>query len=281
MMMKKIVGLLIATIVLLIAGCSNTAPNEQTTIKVGIRSSEMKTWEFVKEQAEKEGLTLELVTFSSAYDPNDALREGEIDLNAFQHIAYLETYNNKTNSKLIPLGTTIIAPLGIYSNNIKAIPQIEEGAQVAIPNDPSNWGRALVLLQEAGLLTIVDDFDGLGGEDKIKSNPKNLKIIPMDSFTTPRAMEDTDIAIINNGIATDAGLSLKDAIFHESETAKPYINIIATDDKNKDNTNFKKVVDVYQSDTVKQFIEKKYNGNYIPVSLSRDELAQWKQTFTN
>lgn len=280
-MMKKIVGLLIATIVLLIAGCSNTAPNEQTTIKVGIRSSEMKTWEFVKEQAEKEGLTLELVTFSSAYDPNDALREGEIDLNAFQHIAYLETYNNKTNSKLIPLGTTIIAPLGIYSNNIKAIPQIEEGAQVAIPNDPSNWGRALVLLQEAGLLTVVDDFDGLGGEDKIKSNPKNLKIIPMDSFTTPRAMEDTDIAIINNGIATDAGLSLKDAIFHESETAKPYINIIATDDKNKDNTNFKKVVDVYQSDTVKQFIEKKYNGNYIPVSLSRDELAQWKQTFTN
>ena len=281
MMMKKIVGLLIATIVLLIAGCSNTDANEQTTIKVGIRSSEMKTWEFVKEQAEKEGLTLELVTFSSAYDPNDALREGEIDLNAFQHIAYLETYNNKTNSKLIPLGTTIIAPLGIYSNNIKAIPQIEEGAQVAIPNDPSNWGRALVLLQEAGLLRVVDDFDGLGGEDKIKSNPKNLKIIPMDSFTTPRAMEDTDIAIINNGIATDAGLSLKDAIFHESETAKPYINIIATDDKNKDNTNFKKVVDVYQSDTVKQFIEKKYNGNYIPVSLSRDELAQWKQTFTN
>lgn len=281
MMMKKIVGLLIATIVLLIVGCSNTAPNEQTTIKVGIRSSEMKTWEFVKEQAEKEGLTLELVTFSSAYDPNDALREGEIDLNAFQHIAYLETYNNKTNSKLIPLGTTIIAPLGIYSNNIKAIPQIEEGAQVAIPNAPSNWGRALVLLQEAGLLTVVDDFDGLGGEDKIKSNPKNLKIIPMDSFTTPRAMEDTDIAIINNGIATDAGLSLKDAIFHESETAKPYINIIATDDKNKDNPNFKKVVDVYQSDTVKQFIEKKYNGNYIPVSLSRDELAQWKQTFTN
>lgn len=281
MMMKKIVGLLIATIVLLIAGCSNTAPNEQTTIKVGIRSSEMKTWEFVKEQAEKEGLTLELVTFSSAYDPNDALREGEIDLNAFQHIAYLETYNNKTNSKLIPLGTTIIAPLGIYSNNIKALPQIEEGAQVAIPNDPSNWGRALVLLQEAGLLTVVDDFDGLGGEDKIKSNPKNLKIIPMDSFTTPRAMEDTDIAIINNGIATDVGLSLKDAIFHESETAKPYINIIATDDKNKDNPNFKKVVDVYQSDTVKQFIEKKYNGNYIPVSLSRDELAQWKQTFTN
>lgn len=281
MMMKKIVGLLIATIVLLIAGCSNTDANEQTTIKVGIRSSEMKTWEFVKEQAEKEGLTLELVTFSSAYDPNDALREGEIDLNAFQHIAYLETYNNKTNSKLIPLGTTIIAPLGIYSNNIKALPQIEEGAQVAIPNDPSNWGRALVLLQEAGLLTVVDDFDGLGGEDKIKSNPKNLKIIPMDSFTTPRAMEDTDIAIINNGIATDAGLSLKDAIFHESETAKPYINIIATDDKNKDNTNFKKVVDVYQSDTVKQFIEKKYNGNYIPVSLSRDELAQWKQTFTN
>ncbi|GGG26869.1 lipoprotein [Lysinibacillus alkalisoli] len=279
--MKKIVGLLIATIVLLIAGCSNTDANEQTTIKVGIRSSEMKTWEFVKEQAEKEGLTLELVTFSSAYDPNDALREGEIDLNAFQHIAYLETYNNKTNSKLIPLGTTIIAPLGIYSNNIKALPQIEEGAQVAIPNDPSNWGRALVLLQEAGLLTVVDDFDGLGGEDKIKSNPKNLKIIPMDSFTTPRAMEDTDIAIINNGIATDAGLSLKDAIFHESETAKPYINIIATDDKNKDNTNFKKVVDVYQSDTVKQFIEKKYNGNYIPVSLSRDELAQWKQTFTN
>lgn len=219
---------LLVLLLLLVIGCSNdTSASEDEPIKVGIRSSELRTWEYLEEKAAEEGLDIELVHFTSAYDPNEALADGEIDVNAFQHIAYLDTFNDKTNNKLVPIGTTIIAPLGIYSNKYTSIEDVPDGAKIAIPNDATNWGRALLLLQEAELLTVVDDFDGLGGEDKVKHNPKNLKLIPIDGFTTPRAMDDIDLAIIGNGVAVEAGLTLSDAIHHERETAKPYINVIA------------------------------------------------------
>ena len=150
-------------------------------MKVGIRASELKTWEYLKEKAKKEGIELGLVNFSSAYDPDQALAEGDIDINAFQHVAYLDSFNAKNHTDIVPIGTTIIAPLGLYSNKYKSLDEIPNGAQIAVPNDPSNWGRALLLLQEAGLLTVVDNFDGNGGEDKIKDNPKKIEIVPVDA----------------------------------------------------------------------------------------------------
>lgn len=228
--MKKPIFLLLLLFILVITGCSNSsssANSKEAKIKVGIRSSELRTWEFIKEKAKKQGLDIELVNFSSAYDPNQALAEGEIDVNAFQHVAYLDSFNQKNGTDIVPIGTTIIAPLGLYSEKYKSLKDIPNGAQIAVPNDPSNWGRALVLLQEADLITVVEGFDGNGGEDKIKSNPKNLKIVPVDSASTPRVMQDTAASIINNGVAVEAGLSLKDALIHENKTAKPYINVIA------------------------------------------------------
>ncbi|MED4213291.1 MetQ/NlpA family ABC transporter substrate-binding protein [Priestia megaterium] len=280
--MKKPIFLLLLLFILVITGCSNSsssANSKEAKIKVGIRSSELRTWEFIKEKAKKQGLDIELVNFSSAYDPNQALAEGEIDVNAFQHVAYLDSFNQKNGTDIVPIGTTIIAPLGLYSEKYKSLKDIPNGAQIAVPNDPSNWGRALVLLQEADLITVVEGFDGNGGEDKIKSNPKNLKIVPVDSASTPRVMQDTAASIINNGVAVEAGLSLKDALIHENKTAKPYINVIAARKKDQDNTYFKKLVKVYQSKGTAAFIKKTYKGNYIPTFISLKELNTYKDTY--
>ncbi|MGO0259794.1 MetQ/NlpA family ABC transporter substrate-binding protein [Priestia aryabhattai] len=280
--MKKPIFLLLLLFILVITGCSNSsssANSKEAKIKVGIRSSEFRTWEFIKEKAKKQGLDIELVNFSSAYDPNQALAEGEIDVNAFQHVAYLDSFNQKNGTDIVPIGTTIIAPLGLYSEKYKSLKDIPNGAQIAVPNDPSNWGRALVLLQEADLITVVEGFDGNGGEDKIKSNPKNLKIVPVDSASTPRVMQDTAASIINNGVAVEAGLSLKDALIHENKTAKPYINVIAARKKDQDKVYLKKLVKVYQSKSTAAFIKKTYKGNYIPTFISLKELNTYKDTY--
>ncbi|MED3865538.1 MetQ/NlpA family ABC transporter substrate-binding protein [Priestia megaterium] len=280
--MKKPIFLLLLLFILVITGCSNSsssANSKEAKIKVGIRSSELRTWEFIKEKAKKQGLDIELVNFSSAYDPNQALAEGEIDVNAFQHVAYLDSFNEKNGTDIVPIGTTIIAPLGLYSEKYKSLKDIPNGAQIAVPNDPSNWGRALVLLQEADLITVVEGFDGNGGEDKIKSNPKNLKIVPVDSASTPRVMQDTAASIINNGVAVEAGLSLKDALIHENKTAKPYINVIAARKKDQDKVYLKKLVKVYQSKSTAAFIKKTYKGNYIPTFISLKELNTYKDTY--
>lgn len=277
--MKKIqyiIGLL--SLLFLLVACTKAEEND--VVKVGIRSSEIKTWEYIKEQATKEHIHLELVTFSAQYDPNQALAEGEVDINAFQHVAYLNLFNKNNGTDLQAIGTTIMAPIGLYSNKYKRIEEIKDGAKIAVPNDPSNWGRALLLLQEYDLLTVSDNFDGNGGEDRIQDNPKNLTIVPVDGATTPRVMEDTDFAVINNGVAVEAGLLLKDAIIHENETAKPFINVIVAKPEDKDNAKLKKIVEIYQRKETADFVSNISKGNYIPVNMPLDELATWKTFYS-
>ncbi|WP_107924781.1 MetQ/NlpA family ABC transporter substrate-binding protein [Lysinibacillus parviboronicapiens] len=277
--MKKIHVLLgLLTLLFLLVACGKS--EEKDVVKVGIRSSELKTWEYIKEQAAKEDLELVLVTFSAQFDPNQALAEDEVDINAFQHVAYLNLFNTNNDTDLQAIGTTIMAPIGLYSNKYSSLADIKEGAKIAVPNDTSNWGRALLLLQEYNLLTVSDDFDGNGGEDRIKDNPKNLTLLPVDGATTPRVMEDADFAVINNGVAVEAGLLLKDAIIHENETAKPFINVIVAKAEDKDNTILKQVVDIYQREDTADFIQEISKGNYIPVKMSLEELASWKKFYS-
>lgn len=278
--MKKIaISFLLVMMTVLAAGCAKSA--ESTGIKIGIRGSESRTWDFVKQQAEKQGLHIELVQFNANVNPNTALIDGEIDANAFQHVAFLDQFNTKNNTDIVPIGSTIIAPLGIYSDKYKSIQEIPDHAKIAVPNDDSNWGRSLLLLQEAGLIRVVDQFDGFGGEDKIKENPKNLEIIPVDGANTPRVMKDVAASIINNGVAVEAGFLLKDSIFHESQTAKPYINVIATTKQNENREDLKKLVAIYQSKEVSDFITQTYKGNYIPTQVSVEELKNFKDAFKN
>jgi D-methionine transport system substrate-binding protein len=266
-MKKLLLSIIIITLAIISAACAEKTSEgkESTTVKLGISGTDTRIWDFIAKKAEKEGINIEIVPFSDYVAPNTALAEGELDVNAFQTVAYFDVFIKEHKLDLVPIATTVLAPMGIYSEKYKDVKDIPDGAKIALPNDASNQGRALLLLQEAGLITLPEDFDANGDLTQIKENPKNIEFVPVVPAQTPRALPDVAASLINNGVASDAGLSpLEDAIFHESETATPYLNIIAVQAKDKDNKTYKRVAELYQSEDTAKFIEEEYKGNLIP-----------------
>jgi D-methionine transport system substrate-binding protein len=266
-MKKLLLSIIIITLAIISAACAEKTSEgkESTTVKLGISGTDTRIWDFIAKKAEKEGINIEIVPFSDYVAPNTALAEGELDVNAFQTVAYFDVFIKEHKLDLVPIATTVLAPMGIYSEKYKDVKDIPDGAKIALPNDASNQGRALLLLQEAGLITLPEDFDANGDLTQIKKNPKNIEFVPVVPAQTPRALPDVAASLINNGVASDAGLSpLEDAIFHESETATPYLNIIAVQAKDKDNKTYKRVAELYQSEDTAKFIEEEYKGNLIP-----------------
>lgn len=209
---------------------------------------------------------VKLVVFTDYNTPNDALNAGDIDINAFQHKAFLEQYNTSKNTKLVSIGDTIVAPLGVYSKKIKSLDDLPEGGTIAIPNDETNNLRSLRLLEKAGVFKLDDNVEKPTVND-IVENPKNITIEELDASQTPRALDDADCAIINDDISIDAGLQAsKDAIFIEpmSEELAPYVNIICAKEENKDNEKLKKIVEVYQTEETAKVIDEFYKGSRIP-----------------
>ena len=271
--MKRIIGLLLASIIVL-AACSGGGNSKKVT--VGVASNDTAAWEKVKELAKKD-IDLEIKHFSDYNVPNKALSDGDIDMNAFQHFAFLNEYKKAhKDTKIEAISTTVLAPLGIYSKKVKDVKNVKDGAQVMIPNDVSNQARALKLLESAGLIKLKDNF-GLSGTTKdIKDNPKHLKIKEVDAQQTARALDDVDISVINNGVATKAGLDAKkDPIYLESSTSdavKPYINLIAVNSKDKDNKTYKKIVDLYHSKEAQEALKKDTKDGEKAVDLSQKEI---------
>ncbi|MEH7013729.1 MetQ/NlpA family ABC transporter substrate-binding protein [Neobacillus niacini] len=266
-MKKLLLSIIIITLAIIGAGCAEKTSEgkESTTVKLGVSGTDTRIWDFVAKKAEKEGINIEIVSFSDYVAPNTALAEGELDVNAFQTVAYFDVFIKEHKLDLVPIATTVLAPMGIYSEKYKDVKDIPDGAKIAVPNDASNQGRALLLLQEAGLIELPEDFDANGDLTQIKENPKNIEFVAVVPAQTPRALPDVAASVINNGIAADAGLSpLEDAIFVESETATPYLNIIAVQAKDKDNKTYKRVAELYQSEDTAKFIEEEYKGNLIP-----------------
>lgn len=270
---------IILSLILLIGGfavgCSSSASKDETKVKIGVSGSDNRIWDFVAKKAKKEGIDIEIVRFSDYVQPNLALEEGELDANAFQTISYFNEFKKEHDLDLTPIGTTVIAPLGLYSEKYKSVDDIPDGAKIAVPNEATNMGRAFLLLQEAGLIELPEDFDGNGSLDKIKKNPKNIEIVPVVAGQTPRVLPDVAASIINNGIAVDAGFNpVKDSIFHEDDTATPYINIIAARTEDKDNKTLKKIVELYQEEDTADFIEKEYNGSTIPTFVPLSKIGE-------
>lgn len=249
-------------------------------IKVGVNGGDTRVWDYIVTLAEKEGIEIELVKFNDYVLPNVSLNEGEIDANAFQTISWFDEAKEAQNLKLSAIGATVIAPMGIYSKKIEKLEDLPEGATIAIPNEGTNFGRGLMLLQEAGLITLTDDFEGIGSLNMIATNPKNLKFEPVAAGNTPRFMDDVDASIINNNFAVEAGLMLTDALFHESATAKPFINIIAVREGDEDRPELQKLVEIYHSKEVEQFILDTFKGNQIPAFVSVEELLNYKDAWT-
>lgn len=280
-MKKFALTVLLVVLVAFTAACSNNSASgkekdsETKHVKIGITGTDTRTWDFVSEKAAKEGIEIELVSFSDYVLPNNALADGELDANSFQTVAYFDQFIVEHNLDLVPIATTYLAPMAIYSENLKDVNEIKDGAKIALPNDVSNQGRALLLLQEAGLLKLVDDYDGLGTIEKaVIENPKNIELIPTAPAQIPRALPDVDAGIINNGFARDAGLNpVNDSIFHESETAIDYLNIIAVNKEDKDNETYKRIAELFQEEDTAEFINKEYGGALIPTFVPLENIG--------
>ncbi|MCF7582373.1 dipeptide ABC transporter glycylmethionine-binding lipoprotein [Staphylococcus epidermidis] len=273
--MKKILSFLIVAI-LVLAACGG---NNGKKVTIGVASNDTKAWEKVKELAKKDDIDLEIKHFSDYNVPNKALSDGDIDLNAFQHFAFLDQYKKAhKDTNIEALSTTVLAPLGIYSDKVKNIKDVKKGAQVAIPNDVSNQARALKLLESTGLIKLKKNF-GLNGTTKdIESNPKDLKIKAVDAQQTARALSDVDISVINNGVATKAGKDAKkDPIYLEkasSDAVKPYINVVAVNSKDKDNKTYKKIIELYHSKEAQKALKEDTKDGEKPVDLSKKEIEE-------
>lgn len=271
--MKTIKKITISALLILgaffITACGGTQAKEKTTtVKLGVVGDDSDVWDDVKERLKKDNIQLEIVKFTDYTQPNAALNEGEIDLNSFQHQIFLDSYNKDHGTDLVPIGETVIAPLGIYSEKIKDVKELKKGDIVAIPNDVTNSGRALLLLQTAGLIKVDPAAKQTPTVKDITENKLDLKIKELDAAQTARALSDTTVSLINSGMAVDAGfVPNKDAIFLEpvNETSKPYINIIVAKKKDKDNSIYQKIVKAYQSPETVKLLEKTTKGSSTPV----------------
>lgn len=278
---KKFISiLLVITIAVSFAGCSSNnaqapaatssepAKEEAVTVKLGVVGENNEQWEPVIAALAKENIKLELVKFTDYTLPNQALADGEIDLNAFQHYAFLNNEVKDKGLELTAIGETIIAPLGLYSKKVKSVSELKEGDKIAIPNDATNGGRSLKVLEAAGLIKVRPEAGYVPTVNDIVENPKKLEFYEVEAAQTSGLLPDVAAAIINGGHAVDAGLYPQtDAIYLETVSEgsdNPYINIIVARTADKDKDVYKKIVDTFRTDEVAEVIQTAYKGAYLP-----------------
>lgn len=231
-------------------------PFDGETVTVGVASDdEIEVWEFVAELAAKEGITLEVELFNDYIQPNVAVASGDLDLNAFQHVAYLEEWNKENGEDLQPIGFTYVSPMGAYSEKVKSLDELAEAAVVAIPNDPTNGGRALLLLEQADIIEVDDKAGVLPTVKDITKNDKKLEFEELDAAQVAVSLPDVDAAVINTNYALDNNLSLEeDAIFVDTEDLtkvnEVYKNVVVTRKDDVENELYKHVVELFQSEEV-------------------------------
>lgn len=230
---------------------------DKTSIKLGtMEGEESDVWKVAVEEAKKQGLNIDLVYFSDYALPNEAVNSGDIDANSFQHKPYLDAQVEQRGYKLSIVGYTVLFPMGVYSHKIKDIKDLREGGVVGVPNDPSNGGRALRLLNDMGLIKLKDPSNVLASKLDIVENPKKLEIRELDAGMLGRAIDDFDIAVVNTNWALTTGLKPeKDAIAWEKAENNPYNNIIVVRTADKDEPWVKKLVAAYNSEPVRAKIK--------------------------
>ena len=250
---------------LILSGCG--PKKEGNHIKVGISAGiDQPLWDAVKKVArEKYNLDVEVVTFTDYVLPNSALSSGDIDANSFQHGPYLDKQIKERGYKLVAVGNTFVYPIAGYSRKIKSVSELKDGAQVAVPNDPTNLGRSLLLLQKQGLIKLKDNVGLLPTSLDIVENPKHLKIIEIEAPQLTRAIDDDkiDLAVINTNYSSQVGLTPgKNGLFVEDKDS-PYVNVIVAREDNKDSQKVKDLVKAYQTDEVAAAADKIYHGDAV------------------
>ena len=268
--MKRILLLILSIVFAFsILSCGEKSSSDKKIVKVGFAGeSDYQIWNPIVEKLAGEGITVELVSFSDYTIPNQALNDGEIDLNAFQHYAYFNDEVSNKNYKLTAIADTYISAMNIYSTNITDVKQVKNGDKIAIPNDPSNGGRALKVLQAAGLIKVKPEAGVTPSVSDIIENPLNLEIVEMDAGAIYGILPDVACAVINGNYAIDFGLNPgSDYIFKDDPSiysGKSFVNLIAARTKDKDNELYKKVVETYQSEIVEKVYNENFKGSYLP-----------------
>ena len=256
---------------LALAGCgssssSTTKPAEtKKEIKIGATAGpHAEVAEAVAKEAQKQGLNVKVVEFTDYITPDKALASGDIDLNSYQHKPFLDNFNKQNSSDLVPIGKTILMRMGVYSDKVKDMKDIKDGGIVAIPNDPTNGGRGLVLLEKAGLIKLKDGIGFKATIADIAENPKNLQFKELEAAQLPRSLADVDAAAITMNYVMSAGLDVqKQGIFLESKDEPLAVMVLAARNKDKDDPTYKKIADIFRSEAVKQFIADKYKGTIV------------------
>ncbi len=271
-MRKKWLGLVLAMVAALsmtvISGCASNkdadASVEKTSIKVGVTPGpHAEIMEVVQKVAAQDGLKIEIIEFSDYIQPNVALNQSEIDVNSYQHQPFLDAQVKDRGYKIETLAKTILFPMGVYSKNLTAIQQVPENGVIAIPNDPSNGGRALNILEKAGLIKLKENAGLSATAADIVENPKHLVVKELEAAQIPLSLSDVSLAVINTNYAVSAGLvPTKDALFLE-DAASPYANILVVRSADKENIAYQKFVKAYHSAEVKQFVNDHFAGSGI------------------
>ncbi|MFD1705205.1 MetQ/NlpA family ABC transporter substrate-binding protein [Siminovitchia sediminis] len=220
--------------------------------------------EKVQELAAEQDLEIEIKTFTDYPIVNEALAQGELDINVFQHEPYLNEFKEDRNLDLIKVANTVNFPMGVYSNKIDDISKLEKGAKIGLPNDPTNGGRALLLFEQAGLIKLKEDAGVTAGLNDIEENKNDYEFVELEAAQIPRQLDELDAAAINSNYAMEAGyIPAEDSIFIEPKDS-PWVNIVAARTENKDDEAIKQFVDLYQSEEMEKFIEEELQGSVIP-----------------
>jgi D-methionine transport system substrate-binding protein len=235
------------------------------SIKVGVTPGpHAQIFEKVKEIAKTKGLDIEILEFSDYVVPNQALNDGELQANSFQHKPYLDNQIADRKYEIVDVGYTVNFPMGVYSKKVKSFDELADGATIAIPNDPTNGGRALLILADKGFIKLKEGSGLKIGPADIVENPKNFKIVELDAAQLPRSLDDVDAAAVNTNYALEAGLDpANDPILKEGEKA-PYVNLIAVRTADKDAEWVKTLVESYHNDEVKAFVDETFKGSVVP-----------------
>ncbi len=266
--MKKIIAIvLVLTLVLALSACG--AKTDDKTIKIGATPApHAEILEVVKEILAEEGYTLEIVEFDDYIIPNTSLEEGQLDANYFQHITYMNDFNERNNTHLVSAAGIHYEPFGLYAGKTASIEELPDGAQIAVPNDATNEARALLLLEQAGLITLKEGVGINATKDDIVENPKNIEIYETKAELVSTVLQDVDMAVINGNYAIGAGLKIADALAVEAAdgaAAEAYVNVVAVKEGSENSAKIQALIKALQSEKVKAFIEETYTGAVVPL----------------
>jgi D-methionine transport system substrate-binding protein len=235
------------------------AGGAEDPVRIGVVSAGEEYWDTFAQAAQDAGIEVEIVNFSDYQLPNQGLTDGDLDLNQFQHLQFLAGYNVNAGADLTPIGATAVYPLALYSTEHAAVEDIPEGGEVAIPNDDTNQARALLVLQEAGLITLADGGNSFSTPADVIAEESTVTVTPVDAAQTALALQDVDASIINNDFVGDAGLTEDDALFTDdpdSAAAEPYINVWVSRAEDADDETFAQLIDIYHTPEIEEAVLK-------------------------